>query len=162
MAQEHAVLEEAVRKEAPVIPPVPGSLRIYEDSDNNGGGFLLAEIGEPFTVTSKAECADAFSALAVLHSKGVTHGDARLPNLLRCRDGLRWIDLARFNLNLTDPLNGDVRLLATTILGLDRVSLLPDHVKAAIEQYVATSQVSVEAVVDAVWAARTAAGKLAK
>lgn len=151
VAQEYQQLELAARSEAPVVPPVPGSLRTYE----TGGGYLLEEVGAPFTVASKTQCREAFAALAMLHSKSITHGDPRLPNLLRCRSGPRWIDPASFVQNFIDPEHGDVKVLATSVLNLQRVDQLPDPVKTAIAKYAASSSDSVVAVADAVWTANS-------
>jgi hypothetical protein len=95
-------LHAAAERGAPVVAPVPGSLRLYGVSEDGGGlgagvggaGYLLEHVGAPFEVTSEARCAAAFESLAALHRCGVIHGDARLPNLLVMQDGRpAWIDL---------------------------------------------------------------------
>ena len=111
LGQEYLLLCSLARQGAPVVPPVPGSLRTYEQQKGEGGedgggggggggGYAMACVCTPVAVDSLLRCREAFAALAALHAHGVAHGDARLANLMQLpenapspRPQLAWIDV---------------------------------------------------------------------
>lgn len=143
---------------APVIVPVEGSLIVSAA----GGGFLLDRIGECVNVDTRAACLDAFRALAALHAAGVTHGDARLPNLLRVDDGLRWIDLLGGAVAASECASGaflglslnDAELFARSALSAAAPTELTDNVRAALEAHRADVPETVAVLAAAVWEAK--------
>lgn len=86
---EYTRMNAAFEAGAPVVPVVAHSLTVVDV----GAGFLLEHVGVVAVVASQRACVRAFTALAALHVVGVTHGDARLANLLVVDGQLRWIDL---------------------------------------------------------------------
>ena len=82
-------------------------------NDGSAAWLVLAEVGQSAYSTDRIPNAhfesrmrkqiDAiFDQLAALHSLGIAHGDARLPNILYCRSGSgdrsgvwKWIDMRR-------------------------------------------------------------------
>lgn len=160
VTSEFALLEFAASRGAPVVRPVPGSLRadIAAERGVTGSGYLLEAVGVPFSVVSPATCASAFRSLAACHKAGVLHGDARVPNLLAVgpQGDPAWIDL-----RVTPPLGAsletlracDVRTLARSITTpRDAHAALHGDVDAAIARYRPDDADSVAAVAAAVWA----------
>ena len=97
---EFSALQRAAALGAPVVPVVEGSLTFMWDGEARayrGGGFLLRDVCTRAVVHTRKCCAAAFEALRALHAVGISHGDARLPNLLRRRaeegGALLWIDM---------------------------------------------------------------------
>jgi len=138
---EFEQLLSAAARGAPVISVVKDSLRfpVGVDGCSIGGGYLMRETLEPFEITSQARCKAAFDSLFALHAKGIVHGDARLPNLLKTGPTSRpiWIDIRRVvyaDLVGELPLpvrRDDAGTLATSILnGLG--GILPPLVKEAL------------------------------
>jgi hypothetical protein len=134
-----------------VVPPIQGSLREFDE----GGGFLLQHVGTPFSLDSPSRCREAFAKLAELHCSGLLHGDPRLPNLVVVKGAPMWIDLPASTLCGVDQ-RRDATLLARSILEMRSIFIedLPSEVITALEQYVARSARSVEALADAVWNSR--------
>ena len=139
-----------------VIAPVEGSLV----TDDLGGGFLLERVGTSVDARTRGACRGAFAALARLHAAGATHGDARLPNLLRVDDGgLRWIDLLndfeeRGEAVFQHLAREDAELLARSALRAAAPATLPGSVRDALDAYAGGSAAAAAALADAVWAAR--------
>ena len=147
--REYDWLVQASRLDAPVVPPVVGSLR----TTGAGGGYLLTLIGKPFEVSSKQRCSTAFEALADLHLKGVIHGDARIPNLLLCGDRPRkacWIDLYGAVEYADDIARGDCEVLASSIIRVPK-DKLPGVVLSTVRGYSPAAKQTVQALADAVW-----------
>ena len=132
---------------APVARVDPASLHLLEDGEGGGGGFLLLDVGSPVKVTSLHACTSVFSAMQALHSCGVIHGDARLPNLIQLAGGrLVWIDLlsgmcsphVRGSAVRPGLARFDAHVLAKSMLGLESAAddaALPDTVRGALEEY---------------------------
>jgi hypothetical protein len=98
LGKEFQALCALAGRGAPVVPPVPGSLRFYEqrqgggddggdDGGVSGGGYALACVCTPVAVDSLLRCREVFAALAALHAHGTSHGDARLANLMALPEG---------------------------------------------------------------------------
>jgi len=167
-------LRTAAERGAPVVAPVPGSLRLYDASENDGGleagvggaGYLLEHVGAPCKITTAARCAAAFESLAALHRCGLVHGDARLPNLLVMQDGhLAWIDLNHAGAVLEGLGAGvggglsrevvafDAGDLARAILHIAQPTPLPDAVVRGLGDYRPDCTQSVACLASAVWQA---------
>lgn len=166
---------------APVVPPMPHSLRIYEGGSGGvrGGGYAMAFVCTPVAaVDSQLRCGGVFAALAALHAYGVAHGDARLANLMALPaaegvppGGLAWIDLRAAVSDrggeeglLELPLlqRADALALARSVLGVGAEGALPARVEAAALRWEAGSAVAVADLAEAVWeavAAATARGR---
>lgn len=165
IATEFALMADAADRCADaVVCPVPGSLREFDSlGPASGGGYMLAEVGEPIDLKTAKHCAKVFAALARLHRGRVYHGDARLPNLVAVRDAdgqkqLKWVDLRHCSM-LRETESAEVQCrrdlctLAASIL--DCAGELPREVQAAIGRYVPGGEV--EDVSAAVWAAKLSA-----
>lgn len=160
LTREFAAMQRAAALGAPVVPIVPGSLRLLEPL---GGGFLLSRCGTPFDATaSRAACAAAFDSLVQLHTRGVLHGDARLPNLLRLDRAVAWVDLSSTEIARAEypeafaiGRRADASSLARSVLLAAGVQAhpLPAAVAAAVAAYDDASAERVRALVDAIWAA---------
>jgi len=146
---------------APIVAPVPGSLRLFGAGDDGGGegggfrgGYLMQRVGAPHAVGDLRRLTAAFCALRALHSFDAVHGDARLPNLLDMGgEELAWIDL-----RTAAPTSGegllalkrhDAHTLARSALGL---APLPAAVVAALEGW--GEDGCAEEAARAVWGAR--------
>ena len=83
----------------------------------------------------------AFAALAALHAAGVTHGDARLANLLDVDGELRWIDLvggvaaAPASPAFAALARADAETLTRSLLRAAAPAALPEGVAAALGAY---------------------------
>ena len=151
-------------RNAPIVAPVPGSLRLYEAGEGGGegggfcGGYLMQRVGAPHAVGELRRLTAAFGALLALHSFDAVHGDARLPNLLDMGGGeLAWIDL-----RTAAPTSGeglaalkrhDAHTLARSALGLAGGAPLPTAVGAALAGW-GEGGCSAEAAARAVWGAQ--------
>ena len=151
-------------RNAPIVAPVPGSLRLYEAGEGGGegggfsGGYLMQRVGAPHSVGELRRLTAAFGALRALHSFDAVHGDARLPNLLDTGgEELAWIDL-----RTAAPTSGeglvalkrhDARTLARSVLGLGGGAPLPAAVDAALAGWGEGGSGAEEAA-RAVWGAR--------
>jgi hypothetical protein len=149
---------------APIVAPVPGSLRLYEADSGGGegggfsGGYLMQRVGAPHAVGELRRLTAAFGALRALHSFDAVHGDARLPNLLDMgSEELAWIDL-----RTAAPASGeglaalkrhDAHTLARSALGLAGGAPLPAAVGAALAGW-GEDGCGVEEAARAVWVAR--------
>jgi hypothetical protein len=151
---------------APIVAPVPGSLRLYEAGEGGGGGegggfsggYLMQRVGAPHPVGELRRLTAAFGALLALHSFDAVHGDARLPNLLDMGGGeLAWIDL-----RTAAPTSGeglaalkrhDAHTLARSALGLAGGAPLPTAVGAALAGW-GEGGCGAEEAARAVWGAR--------
>jgi hypothetical protein len=158
---EYARMIAAAAAGAPVVPPIAGSLII----DGSGGAFLLTRVGVAAPAASVRACSRAFAALAALHSVGVTHGDARLANLLDVDGELRWIDMlggvvpaAECATPAFDALaRADAEILARSFLRVAAPAALPAAVHEALRAYVAGAATNAHNLAVAVWAANDAA-----
>lgn len=171
VAREFGLMRAAAERGAPVVRPVPDSLRVYGAAgDASGGGYLLESVGTAFAVTSRGRCAEAFEALAALHASGIVHGDPRVPNLLlthaapasRCA----WIDLCTATTPdtpaaMAELQRDDARVLARSVLvacdAMPRddtaaapAAPLPAAVVAAIARFDPADVASVHGLADAV------------
>jgi hypothetical protein len=90
-----------------------------------GVGFMFGPVGvsiwrEPRSVGLLAEL---LSALAALHRAGITHGDARLPNIVRYGEQLVWID---FQQSFVEPYDASVSGAGSlSLVGIEQAQL--DH-----------------------------------
>jgi len=156
---EHRLLLTAFERGAPVVQPVPESF--YRCESVQACGYLMHAADGGAAVTSPATCRDAFLSLLRLHTAGVTHGDARLPNLLQSGGRVVWADLvagerhAPDRLDVSDARN-DTEVLAASILAQRDTSALPGIVASAVKAY-AVSEATMLQVADAVWMCKTAA-----
>lgn len=165
VSSEYDHMVAAVASGAPVLPPVLGSLRVITASDASGGAYLLQRVGSPFVVKSQKRCLKAFQALAALHSFGVIHGDARLPNLIVVDKAIVWIDL-RMSSHRTSaedvacgPLRRrDAETLARSLLKLERSrdTTLPVCVSDAVMGYDESDEETVRDIAAAVWRSKNA------
>ena len=163
---EFVQLEKAAMRGAPVVRPVPGSLRsdVFGERGVVGSGYMMEAVGQPFVVNSSARCTAAFQSLAACHRLNVIHGDARLPNLLSVgqEKAPAWID-ARTLVDYGEPVNmlaaRDMRTFARSILRLeDTAAPLPTAVDDALKRYNASESDSVVALAVAVWGATARRG----
>jgi hypothetical protein len=151
---------------APIVAPLPHSLRLYEDEAGGGGGggggwsggYLMQRVGAPHAVGELRSLEAAFGSLRALHLFGAVHGDARLPNLLDMGGGeLAWIDL-----RTAAPTSGeglpllkrhDAQTLARSALGLAGHAPLPSAVASALAGW-GEAGCGAEEAARAVWGAR--------
>ena len=149
----------AWRRDAPVVPPVEGSLRV----SRLGGGYLMRNVGRRFEVTSATRCSTAFCALALLHRRGVIHGDPRIPNLLLVGTDALWVDLrgsavvGAVGAPSVHSARADAAGLARSILTLDARAALPVATEAALARYDPAVAESVAVLAAAVWETRSSA-----
>jgi hypothetical protein len=121
---------------------------------------LLADVSEHVSINRN--CKQAFFSLMALHDAGFVHGDARLPNLMKRKDGgLVWIDFQdAFSSGggsaITLASMRDVRTLAASILGMsqamasdDDTPVLPCDVASAVA-HLTSDAASYEALVSAI------------
>jgi tRNA A-37 threonylcarbamoyl transferase component Bud32 len=125
---------------APVVVVDPDSYKLVSEG-GGGGGYLMKEVGTQFGVISERTCIQAFLALHALHANSLCHGDARLPNLLFFKDGLKWIDM-RSSVSVTSESNDfaplaliDAASLARSILSLPTNDDMTPLVDSAIIVY---------------------------
>jgi hypothetical protein len=185
LGAEYLLLSSLARQGAPVVPPVPGSLRTYEqqkgdggeDGGGGGGGYAMACVCTPVAVDSLLRCKEAFAALAALHAHGVAHGDARLANLMQLpenapspRPRLAWIDVrTAFSggsgsdsdgpsepLLLQQLQRTDASVLARSVLRVGADGEAPSRVAEAVQQWDASSAGAVAALAKSVWEAAAA------
>ena len=178
LSKEFQVLRRLARLGAPVVPPLPDSLRIYEGGSGGvrGGGYAMACVCTPVAaVDSLLRCGGVFAALAALHAYGVAHGDARLANLMVLPaaaegappGGLAWIDMRAAvsdrggeegPLELPLLQRADALALARSVLGVGAEDALPARVEAAALRWEAGCADAVAALSEAVWEAAAPAG----
>jgi hypothetical protein len=136
---EFVQLEKAAIAGAPVVRVVPGSLRYFPQC--KGGGYLMEEVLLPFEATplSLPRITSAFVALQQLHSKGFTHGDARLANLMLRSHGKAlphtpvWIDLRTTEEGHDEGQREDAYTLARSVLSLRKNEELPEALMPLLE-----------------------------
>ena len=176
LAKEFQVLRRLAHLGAPVVPPLPDSLRIYEGGSGGmrGGGYAMACVCTPVAaVDSLQRCGGVFAALAALHAHGVAHGDARLANLMVLPaaegappGGLAWIDMRTAvserggeegPLELPLLQRADALALTRSVLGVGAEGALPARVEAAAQRWEAGCAHAVAALAEAVWEAAAAA-----
>ena len=159
---EFARMCDLAARKAPIVAPVPGSLRLYEAGEGEGegfsGGYLMQRVGAPHAVGELRRLTAAFGALHALHSFDAVHGDARLPNLLDMGgEELAWIDL-----RTAAPTSGEgllalkrhaARTLARSALGLAGGAPLPSAVGAVLAGW-GEEGCGAEEAARAVWSAR--------
>jgi serine/threonine protein kinase len=80
-----------------VFPVVLESYFEGRVNDVDYAGYLLYGVGNPIEIpTTEAISLEFFRELAIklykLHSKGIVHGDPRIPNILWYENEYRWID----------------------------------------------------------------------
>jgi tRNA A-37 threonylcarbamoyl transferase component Bud32 len=159
VAGEFGRLQQAADLNAPVVRPVAGSLHELRNIGLrrvSGGGFLLQDVGEPFSLTSQGRCEEAFEALSALHRVGIIHGDPRIPNLLLVDKKPAWIDLHSAVLLPSVPktmqaAQFDAAILVGSILA--KAAAVPTDVSAALDCYDYTTPNSIKALAARVWAA---------
>jgi hypothetical protein len=168
LAKEFQVLRRLAHLGAPVVPPLPDSLRIYEGGSSgvSGGGYAMACVCTPMAaVDSLLRCRGAFASLAALHAYGVAHGDARLANLMVLPaaegGGLAWIDMRTAvsddrggeegPLELPLLQRADALALARSVLGVGAEGVLPARVEAAALRWEAGCADAVAVLAEAVW-----------
>ena len=154
---------------APVVAPVPDSLRIYPGNAAAAsasaealappcasGGYLLSRVGVRFATTTKGGVKAAFAALAALHTCRIYHGDARTANLLDIGGQALWIDLRTGIVDAGEagplPLEQqgfDAAVLARSILPQDRP--VPPSLQGALRLYNAALPGTVADLAQAVW-----------
>jgi len=165
VSSEYEHMVAAVASGAPMLPPVLGSLRVITASDASDGAYLLQRVGSPFVVKSQKRCLKAFQALAALHSFGVIHGDARLPNLIVADKAIVWIDLhmSSHRTSAEDVACGplmrrDAETLARSLLKLERSrdTTLPVCVSDAVMGYDESDEKTVRDIAAAVWRSNNA------
>jgi hypothetical protein len=160
VAAEYERMGAAAAVGAPVVPPVDGSLIVA----GAGGGFLLSRVGAAAPAASASASAGAFAALAALHAAGVTHGDARLANLLDVDGELRWIDLvggvaaAPASPAFAALARADAETLARSLLRAAAPAALPEGVAAALGAYAVGEPAAASALARAVWTAAAGSG----
>jgi hypothetical protein len=121
---EFALLTAAAAAGAPVVSVVARSLRSAMGAGDRraGGGYLMRDVLRPVRAITPARCRDAFRALALLHMRGLAHGDARVPNLLLTLSGrgsFVWADpCGTRGATLAAAQAADARQLAASVLGL--------------------------------------------
>ena len=116
-----------------VIPAVS----FFALPDHTSAGLLLAEAAMETANRSTPNIVDIiFRKLFELHSRGVTHGDPRLPNFVRCaRSGWKWIDLRESATStLSADFARDVKLLIENVIHPRTLSSLED-IEIAIRLY---------------------------
>jgi len=129
LQHEHDSVVAAAAAGAPVIATA-SPLRLNKPAGY--GGYVLREVGFPVeelkTLPDKKE---AFAALAELHARGFTHGDARLPNLLRLSSNkLVWVD---FRGSLSAMSAEDISTDASMLMSFCENP--PENAEARIEHY---------------------------
>jgi tRNA A-37 threonylcarbamoyl transferase component Bud32 len=168
--REFACMREAAKAGAPVVHAVDATMHSVDlDDGTQAGGYLLETVGKPLLATGNriklSTVKAAFEVLASLHSHEIIHGDARLANLVYVGTTLKWIDIcvgqpsvaAEFQRSSVE----DVESLARSALLLRYDAPLPGAVASAAAAYRYADEVSVRAVIDAVWAASATEGKRA-
>ena len=177
LSKEFQELRRLAHLGAPVVPPLPDSLRLYEGGSGGvrGGGYAMACVCTPVAaVDSLLRCRGVFAALAALHAYGVAHGDARLANLMVLPaaegappGGLAWIDMRTAVSDrggeeglLELPLlqRADALALARSVLGVGAEGALPARVEAAALRWEAGCADAVAALAEAAWEAADARG----
>ena len=172
LAKEFQVLRRLASLGAPVVPPLPDSLRIYDGGSGGvrGGGYAMACVCTPVAaVDSLLRCEGVFAALAALHAYGVAHGDARLANLMVLPaeegtppGGLAWIDMRTAvsdrggeegPLELPMLQRADALALARSVIGVGAEGALPARVEASALRWEAGCADAVAKLAEAVWEA---------
>jgi len=80
---------------------VDGTLQMFEVHDSRRvqvGCYLMPIVGVPYQPgdrVGKAEALQVLITLSELHVHGIVHGDARLPNVIKCGEDYRWIDFIK-------------------------------------------------------------------
>lgn len=133
---------------APVVAPVAES---YKQLADHAGCFLLEQVGTPFQVTSVGKCEKAFQALNAIHMLDFVHGDPRLPNLLELGGRPVWIDVVQ-TMSVQDFKLGYVREDMAKLTD-SIIDSLTEDVVAALSAYVPDEPLTLNSLVNAVWAA---------
>lgn len=151
--QEYIALKTAAGLGAPVVPPVDGSLKVY---DGLGGGYLMSVVGTGISANTLSQIRGVFRALQGLHAVTMIHGDARLPNVVEVEGSVRWLDFMAagvITIHFAEHARNDMRTLAGSVLNV-KADSLPAEVAGAVDLYGDCSPERAEAVADAVWAAK--------
>ena len=115
---------------------IPG-VSFFALPDQTSAGLLLAEAAIETANRSTSNIVDViFHKLFEMHSRGVTHGDPRLANFVRCaRSGWKWIDLRESRTTLlSSDFALDVKLLIENVIYPKTLSSLED-IDIAIRRY---------------------------
>ena len=106
---------------------------------NDGAGYAMKPVGSPVDLSKGVSTInDVFDLLSKLHNKGVIHGDARLPNIIRApTEELLLVDPLCLGVG---PLTAgsraiDMRTLTRSVLGLSQHSPLPGDIETSIVKY---------------------------
>ena len=155
LRDEFTLLDKAARDGAPVIPPVLESLTLIAGL---GGGYLLANVGLPITVSTRDWVFRVFESLRLIHEKGLVHGDARVPNVIDVDGEAQWVDFIGPSpfFSTTEDARNDMKILTASVLRTQ-----PDNVDKTITSLIdnfpvglpgTESASALQAVVTAVWA----------
>lgn len=93
---EYYLLTNELREIPNVVQVVQGSLRrVYSTNDLIGLGYLMNEVGKPFTLT-ECKTREVFNLIIVslngIHNFGFYHGDARISNVISYQNSAIWVD----------------------------------------------------------------------
>jgi tRNA A-37 threonylcarbamoyl transferase component Bud32 len=98
-------------------------IRVVHPSENfeDIGGFMVTELG---TMVERDEYKQIIEALVALHRSNVTHGDARVNNVVEVGEVIKWIDFRQAQIptdNLSDQQRSD---MLTRMKQLDMMTLM--------------------------------------
>jgi tRNA A-37 threonylcarbamoyl transferase component Bud32 len=108
------------------------------------GGFMVTELG---TMVEKDDYKRIIEALVTLHRFNLTHGDARVYNVVEVEKSIKWIDFREAEKIPTDDSNNQQRLDMINQQRLDMITLmksllqisqdgdLPDDVLKLVRNY---------------------------
>jgi len=102
-----------------VFPVVENSYKKGVLDGVHYAGYLLSAVGKPFNATSitPAQLEKIAVSLSALHRQGITHGDARIQNVLLYDGDARWIDFhhSKFQFTTEDLILNDISLLLESL-----------------------------------------------
>jgi tRNA A-37 threonylcarbamoyl transferase component Bud32 len=107
------------------------------------GGFMVTELG---TKVERDEYKRIIEALVALHRSNVTHGDARVNNVVEVQGSIKWIDfrdaeIPRKEINSSDlsvktrMKQSDMTKLMKSLLQISQNGDLPDDVRELVANY---------------------------
>jgi hypothetical protein len=134
------------------ISPV-GEVTEILDGAGAGAALLLSPIGIPLPrPTTREEVHGLFGLLWQLHSKGLVHGDPRVPNVIVSDGKPLWIDLVEVKKASPVLKRVDANILARSILSLPHTVPLDPATVQLIENYGNSStQENLLQLAEAVW-----------
>ena len=138
LASEIAALKKAARREGAPVADVRSD--IFEDEEEGCCSYLLEPCGTPLSaddVKNDDVSERVVGSLQELHDKGVVHGDARWPNVVRVQQEYVWIDLRFGGVNSKAA---DAKALLSSLIKYRRGGLrenvqLSDDVCRCIDEY---------------------------